>query len=161
MNLIPWRKKKASKGNGGSLTTLQDFPSVLRRMRSEFDELFEDFAENWPAVAIPSGNGWKWGLELDDQDDKVVLRAEAPGFEPEDFDLKITGDRLTLRAKHKKELKEKGNEYHEERECYEAVTLPSGIDTSKVDAKYHNGVLTVSIPKTKEGRGQKITVKAG
>ena len=42
-------------------------------------------------MAIPSGNGWKWGLELDDQDDKVVLKAEAPGFEAEDFDLQITG----------------------------------------------------------------------
>ncbi len=87
------------------------------------------------------------------------MKAEAPGFEAEDFDLQITGDRLTLRAKHKKESREKGSEYHEERECYEAVTLPDGIDTSKVDAKYRNGVLTVTIPKTKEGRGQKISVK--
>lgn len=160
MNLIPWKKKKAGNGNGGDLATLQDFPTVLRRMRNEFDELFEDFSQNWPALALQNGNGWKWGLELDDQDDKVVLRAEAPGFEAEDFDLKVSGDRLTLRAKHKKESKEKGSEYREERECYEALTLPSGVDASKVDAKYKNGVLTVSIPKTKEGRGQKISVKA-
>ena len=162
MNLIPWKKKTADiSGNGGGLATLQDFPSVLRRMRNEFDELFEDFSQSWPTLAKPFGNGWKWGLELDDQDDKVVLRAEAPGFDADDFDIRVSGDRLVLRATHKKESKEKGSEYHEERECYEAVTLPDGIDKSKVDAKYHNGVLTVSIPKTKEGRGQRISVKAG
>jgi len=160
MNMIPWKKKANSgNGNGGALAVLQDFPSALRRMRNEFDEMFEDFSQNWPALARQNGNGWKWGLELDDQDDKVVLTSEAPGFEAEDFDLNVSGDRLTLRAKHKKESKEKGSEYHEERECHECLTLPEGIDTSKIDAKYRNGVLTVSIPKTKEGRGQKISVK--
>lgn len=86
-------------------------------MRNEFDELFEDFSESWPALAPQNGKGWKWGMELDDQDDKVVLRAEVPGFEAEDLGLKVTGDRLTLRANHKKESKEKRSEYHEEREC--------------------------------------------
>jgi HSP20 family protein len=161
MNLIPWRKKKMDiAGNGGELATLEDFPPVLRRMRNEFDELFDNFSSNWPALATTSGNGWKWGLEFDDQDDKVVLRAEAPGFEVGDFDLSLAGNRLILRANHKKESKEKGSECCEQCEYFEAVTLPDGIDKAKVDAKYHNGVLTISIPKTKEGRGHKIAVKA-
>ena len=158
MNLIPWRKKQATSSGIGGSTMLEDFPSALRRMRNEFDELLGEFSQGWPALAKTFG-GWKWGMELDDQDDKVVLRAEAPGFEPDDFDIHISGNRLTLRAKHKRESKEKGSEYREECECYEAMTLPEGIDASKVDAKYKNGVLTLSIPKTKEGRGQKISVK--
>ena len=39
------------------------------------------------------------------------------------------------------------------------MTLPAGIDPDKIDARYHSGVLTITIPKTKEGRGKKIAVK--
>lgn len=154
MTLIPWRKKR-----NGSLAALEDFPTALRRMRSEFDELFEDFGKNWPSLAAFPGNGWKWNLDVEEQDDKIILHAEAPGFEAEDFDVRISGDRLTLKAAHKKESKEKGRQVQERCECYEALTLPGGIDPSKVDATYRNGILTVTIPRTREGRGQKVTVK--
>jgi HSP20 family protein len=74
----------------------------------------------------------------------------------------VTDQRLVLRAAKKVEAKdEKGKirEYREQ-ECYESVTLPSGIDKDKVEAKYHNGVLIVTFPKTVEGKGKKITVKS-
>jgi HSP20 family protein len=68
---------------------------------------------------------------------------------------------LTLRAAKKSEFKKKGK-YHEtwERECYESVTLPAGIKTDKVEAKYHNGLLTIAFPKTEEGKGRKVAVKS-
>jgi HSP20 family molecular chaperone IbpA len=47
----------------------------------------------------------------------------------------------------------------EKRECYEAVTLPPGIDPEKVNARYHNGVLTVAFLKTEEGKARRIPVK--
>jgi HSP20 family protein len=160
MSLIPWKKKNGLTAGGG-LAVAENIPSVLRRMRDEFDQLFEGFAQNWPALTEISGNGWKWGLEMEDEDDKVFVRAEAPGFAAEDFDVRVSGGRLILQASHKKESKKNGDEYHEVRECYESLTLPEGIDAAKIDAKYKNGVLSVTIPKTKEGRSQKITVKAG
>jgi HSP20 family protein len=158
--LIPWRRKKAeSAGNGGALAPMRDFPSLMRRMQSEFEELFERFGREWPLSLEDFGRGWHWGLDVQDKEDSVVIRAEAPGFEAGDFDLRVSGDRLILRASRKAEAKEKEGEYREECECYESMTLPPGIDKDNIDARYHNGVLTVTIPKTKEGKGKKIAVK--
>jgi HSP20 family protein len=104
---------------------------------------------------------WRWGLEVEDQDDSVVVRAEAPGCEEGDFDVRVEDGRLVLSALKKIETKdEKGKmkEYREQ-ECYESVALPAGIDKDKVEAKYHNGLLTVTLPKTAEGKAMKIAVK--
>ena len=158
--LIPWRRKKAGPaGNGGALVPLWDFPTLMRRMQSEFDDLFDRFARGWPISVEEFGRGWEWGLDVEDKDDCVVINAEAPGFEAGDFDLSVSGNRLNLRASRKAESKEKGGEHREEYQCYESMTLPTGIDKDKIDARYHNGVLTVTIPKTKEGRSKKIAVK--
>jgi HSP20 family protein len=102
---------------------------------------------------------WRWGLDVEDKEDCFILRAEAPGFEAGDFYVRVSGDRLILRASRKAETKEKEAEHREEIECYESMTLPSGIDNDRIDARYHSGVLTVTIPKTKEGQGKKIAVK--
>ena len=159
--LVPSKKKKTEPaGNGGALAPYHSFPTFVRRMQSEFDEFFDQFARGWPAPWKGFEKGWDWGLDIVDKEDSVVVTAEAPGFEAEDFDLRVSGDRLILRAAKKAETKEKEGEYQEERKCFESITLPSGIDTDKVDARYHNGVLTVTIPKTKEGKGKRISVKA-
>lgn len=158
--LVPWRRKGVEgAGDGGALAPLRNFPALMRRMQSEFDELFERFGREWPVSKIGFGRGWPWGLDVEDKENFFVIHAEAPGFEAKDFDLHVSGDRLILRACKKAETKEKEAEYKEEYECYEALTLPPGIDQEKVEASYHNGVLTVTIPKTKEGRGKKIVVK--
>jgi len=52
----------------------------------------------------------------------------------------------------------KTREYREQ-ECYQSVTLPTGIDKDKVEAKYHNGVLKVTFPKTAEGKAHRVLVK--
>jgi HSP20 family protein len=158
--LIPWRRKKAeAAGNGGPLVPLRGLPNLMRRMQNEFDELFERFGQEWPMSLEEFGPGWHWGLDVEDKEDSVVIRAEAPGFEAGDFDLRVSADRLTVRASRKAEIKETEGEYREECQCYESMTLPPGIDKDKIDARYHNGVLTVTVPKTKEGRGKKIAVK--
>jgi HSP20 family protein len=143
----------------GTLARSSEFPFFLSRMRDEFDRLFERFSRQWPSLW--QGNGWRWGLDVRDSENAIVVEAEAPGFEPGDFDLQMTDNRLILRAAKKVETKGeagKDREYRQQ-ECYESVTLPSGIDKDKVQAKYHNGVLTVTLPKTAEGKSKRIAVK--
>jgi HSP20 family protein len=160
--LIPWRKRKNELvRSGGELVPFGDFTFSLSRMRDEFDRLFDRMAREFSSLAEFTGEGWRWGLEVEDQDDNVIVRAEAPGFEAGDFDVRVEGNRLVLRASKKVETKdEKGKvkEYREQ-ECYDSVALPAGIDKDRVDAKYHNGVLTVTLPKSAASKAKKIAVK--
>ena len=84
-SLLPWTKRKAEPASkGGFLARYEDFPFQFSRMRAELDRLMERLAGEWPSHW--EGNGWRWGLEVEDQDDAVVVRAEAPGFEPGDLE---------------------------------------------------------------------------
>ena len=159
--LIPWRRKRTeTASNGGALAPVRDIPSLMRRMQDEFDELFERFALDLPASGKDGDNGWRWGLDVEDKDDRIVIRAEAPGFEAGDFDIQVSDDRLVLRAARKSETKDKDGEYREQCECYESMTLPAGIDKDKLDANYHNGVLTLTAPKKASSKAKRIAVKA-
>ena len=157
--LKPWKSKRTELfGNGHRDIGLRDFPTLMRKMQSEFEELMERFARDLPAVSGDSG--WKWGVTMEEKEDCIMIHAEAPGFEAADFDLQVSGNRLTLKAAHKVDKKEKKSEFHESRECYESMLLPSGIDMEKIDASYHSGVLTLTIPKTADYKSKKIAVKA-
>jgi HSP20 family protein len=76
--------------------------------------------------------------------------------------VQVSDNRLVLRAAKKVETKGEEGKTREYREqaCYESVTLPAGIDRDKVEAKYHNGVLTVTLSKTAAGKAKRIAVKA-
>ncbi len=142
-----------------SLARGREVPSFLGRMRDEFDRMFERFFSAWPAAWGKSSEGWRWGLDVLDKENEVVVRAEAPGFEPEDFDVQVQGGQLVLRASKKTETKKEGGEEWCQRECYESVALPASIEKDKVEANYRNGVLTVTLPKAAECKGHRVTVK--
>lgn len=131
----------------------------LSRMRDEFDQLFHRFTRNWPTLWEIGGSTWRWGVDLEEKDDALVVKAEAPGFEANDFDVQVQDHCLVLRASRKSETKDKKGKAVEEREFYQSLTLPTDIDKDKVDATYHSGVLTVTMPKTAAAKGQKIPVQ--
>jgi len=141
------------------LAAPKDFSMLMRSMQNEFDQMFDRLARNLPMAIEDYGRDLAWGIEVDDRDDAIVLQADAPGFAASDFDIRLCGNRLVLNATRRNEKKEKSGESLEEKRCYEAMMLPAGVDTEKIDAKYQDGVLTVTIPKTPEGRGRKIEVK--
>ena len=125
-----------------------------------FDRLAEQFFGGWPAAML-GGPGRHWGLDVQEGEGEMVVRAEAPGFEPGDFDVQVRGDQLVLRANHQMEREEtdRGSYEWSRQEFYRTVPLPSATDPNKVEAKYRNGVLTVKLPKTEDTRGRRITVQ--
>jgi HSP20 family protein len=157
-NLIPWKKKQT---NGGSLVT-QPFDRGLTQLRSDFDSLVNRFWNDWPF----SDDRWLqsrlgWSFNIDEKDDAYVVRAEAPGFEADDFEVDVRGNYLSIRAEHKEEQKngENGSRYQYGK--FERTTLlPPGVDTENVSARYHSGVLELSLPKKEGSRGKRIAVQA-
>jgi len=134
----------------------------FRRMRDEFDRMFDQFFPGRSSPLQGFGQNWRWGLEVQEDERSVCVRAEAPGFEPGDFDVEVRGDQLILRASHKSETKEEDRGFHEWRqeELFRSVSLPPGIDSDKIEAKYRNGILTLTLPKTEQSQGRRIAVKS-
>jgi HSP20 family protein len=132
----------------------------LGRLRSEFDRLFDDFFQGWPSLGRASDEH-RWELDFQDQADAVVVHADAPGFEPGDFNLEIRGDNLILCACQSEEQSKEDSGYRwERREFYRSIPLPAEINEDKVDAQYRNGVLTIKLPKREPAKTRKIEVKS-
>jgi len=130
----------------------------FRRMRDELDRLFEQTFGGWPALMETPGGVERWGLDLEEKDDALVVRAEAPGFDVGDFDVQVRGDHLVLRAVHKAEGRDGGREWSR-RELFRSIPIPAGIDPAHVEADYHNGILTVSLPRPTECQTRRISVR--
>jgi len=128
--------------------------------REEFHDLFDRMFEKWPVVEEWERFTPVEGLELEETDKEVVIRAETPGFDAADFDIRVAEDLLTIRAEHKI-AKGKEGEKKEERytKMKRSITLPPGTDVEKVEATYRNGVLEVKMPRKPEAIGRKVPVK--
>jgi HSP20 family protein len=151
-SLVPWTKNRNQ-----AVVQRDDNPFAL--LRREFDSVFDNFFGRWPAPLSGS-----WGLDVEDTGKEVVVRAEAPGFEAQEFDVRMSGDQLYIRAEHKDEAKEGKEENQTVSSRYGVyerwVTLPHGLDADKVEAHYRNGVVEIRIAKTPEALGRKIEVKS-
>jgi HSP20 family protein len=96
--------------------------------------------------------------------ESFYLRAELPGVGAEDVDISVTGDSISLSGKRAIPTEDETVKYHRrERESgsfRRMVKLPTAIDTSKVEAKSNDGVLTVVLPKAETAKPRQISVKA-
>jgi HSP20 family protein len=95
----------------------------------------------------------------------IEITAEVPGLKPEDIELTLTGDILTLKGEKKDEREEKTEDYHLVERSYghfqRSFRLPVEVDRAKLAATHKDGVLTVTLPKAGEGGTARIEVKGG
>lgn len=146
MRLVPYRKSE---------TPSRVFPEMSR--------LFEDFFNDLPWMAtMPRTEGWVPAVDIFEKDGNLILRAELPGMNEKDIDVKLEGNILTLKGERKLDSEEKKHNYHRVESFYGAFTrsftLPDTVDTDKIKADYKNGILTVSIPQRPEVRPREIPV---
>ncbi len=111
----------------------------------------------WSELAQPS-------LDMYQTAKEVVVKAALPGVNPEDVDIKISGNTLTIKGETKQEEKSEEEDYLC-REChygsyYRAITLPQAIRGDKAEATFEDGVLTLTIPKTEVEKPKKVEIKA-
>ncbi|PWT83064.1 MAG: molecular chaperone [Acidobacteria bacterium] len=137
----------------------------LGRLREEMDALFDRFFSRWPA---PAEWGWSpslaWDVNVEDLDKEIVVRAEAPGFEPQDFDIHVSGNMLTIRAEHKQEAEQEKEGFRSWERRYgrfqRTIPLSAAVNPNQVTAHYRSGVLEVHLPRTEEAQRRRIEVKA-
>lgn len=138
-------------------------PGTLGTLRNEVDDLFDRFFGDWPlSPGLPRGEYWP-ALDLAEDGNKLVVKAELPGIKPEEVELSVQDNTLTLAGEKKEESEEKKeNFYHSERRYgafRRTIQLPTSVDPDKVEAKFNDGVLTVILPKDERALPKRIAVK--
>jgi len=135
----------------------------MMTLREAMDRLFDD------AFTRPLGFGVGAeallpAIDLYQTENEVVVKAALPGIKPEDVQISITGDLLTLRGdfKQENEQKEKTYHLHEQRHgLFErSIPLPTIVETEKAKADFENGVLTIVLPKAEAVKPKTISIKA-
>jgi len=135
-------------------------------LRSAMDRLFE---EAFTPVVRPSLVEKVWTLtpavDMYETDDEVVVKATIPGVKPEDLDITVTGNVLTIKGEVKEEKKvEEANYIRQERRFgmfRRDLTLPVEVDVEKAKAEFENGVLILTLPKVEAAKPKRLEVKAG
>ena len=137
-----------------------------RSMETELDRMWRHLFR--PAYTWPRhwAHGGRVDVDLYQDADNLRVRAAIPGVNPEDMDVTISEHTLTIHGESKLEKEVKEEDYlHRERQSgavRRVVALPRGLNAEKAEATYENGILTVTIPKTEEGKPKalKVEVKA-
>jgi len=134
----------------------------LVSLRDAMDRLFED---SWV-----SSRGWNlpsaWvepTVDVYETADSVVVKAAIPGVKPEDVEITVKGDLVSISGETKQETESKDKNYlrRETRvgSFSRVISLPQGLDSDKADAKFENGVLTVTFPKSEQVKPKLIKLK--
>jgi HSP20 family protein len=110
------------------------------------------------------GSVWSPPVDVFDTKDAIVLKAELPGLGPDDIDIEVDDNVLTIRGERKfEETVEEGRYYRLERaygSFARSLTLPQGVKSEEISANFEGGVLEVRVPKADEVKPRKITVGA-
>lgn len=103
-------------------------------------------------------------VDLYETDDSVVAKAALPGVNPEDVDISVNDDLLTIKGETKHEEKEEREHFLRRELSYGAfartLPLPANVDAEKATAEYEGGVLTVTLPKAEGSRTKTIKIRS-
>jgi HSP20 family protein len=126
------------------------------------DRLFDEgFSRPWRFMA-PTDYESSFPLEIAETDDTVDVKASMPGVRPEDVEITVANDVLTIKAEHREETEDKKKEYYRREIRYGAfhrsLSLPVSVDADKAEARFENGMLHLKLPKAEALRPKQIKV---
>ena len=134
---------------------MQDPFADLYRLQREVNRLFTDYTE--PAERFPALNLWG-------SDEEVVVAMELPGVDPKSVELSVVGHGLTVQGERKEEPGVADDAYHRRERATGAfvrtVRLPFEVEEDKVQARYENGLLRVTLPRKESTKPRRIAITA-
>lgn len=137
----------------------------FRDLRALQDEVNRIFTTNLSRTFNDEGLGrgaWAPSVDIYENKDQIVLEAELPGMNREDFDLTIENNVLTLRGERRFEKKDESDTFHRVERSYgsftRSFTLPQTVSSEGATADYKNGVLRVVLHKRQEVKPRRIEV---
>ena len=140
----------------------EPFRDMLTAQR-EFDRLFRGaFGPAAVGEEEASTRTWAPPVDIFENGDNLVLKAELPGINPDDVEVRVEDNTLYLKGERKFEKEVKEQNYHRVERSYGTFTrtfsLPNSVDSDKVGAEYKDGVLTLTMPKKEEAKPKTIKI---
>jgi HSP20 family protein len=136
----------------------------LASLRESMDKLFEEFFSDRPGRgrrAVPTV--WQPAIEAYETDHDVVVRAELPGVDPNQVEITITEDSLTIKGEAKSELEDKRRNYYRRELRYgsflRSIALPSGVQSDQAKATFKNGILEIRVPKSERAKPKTVKIE--
>jgi len=127
----------------------------------ELSRVFED--PFFRSVAGDASCRWCPAVDVTESEKELVVSADLPGIDPQQVEITVQENILTLSGERKAASESKDESYHRVERAYGSFTrsfvLPSTVDETKVAAEYKDGVLRVHLPKREEAKPRKIDVK--
>lgn len=150
MKLVPWRKREVGRPLSG--------------LQQEMNRLFENFFGDTFVEPFGGAGEWSPALDVAETEGAFLVRAELPGLDPDNVEITLTGDTLTIKGEKKEEKEEKTKSFHRVERSYgsfqRSVQLPVSVKADAVAATFKNGVLTIELPKVEEAKTKSVKIKA-
>jgi len=136
----------------------------MMSLRNEMNRLFDRAFEDGPLTQWQPSTSWGLAVDVVENDDAFIVTASVPGMNPDDLDITISDNVLTIKGESTVDETVEEEKYHIRERRYgsfgRSISLPVTVNADGVDADYENGVLTLTIPKAEEVKPRRIAIKA-
>jgi HSP20 family protein len=130
----------------------------------ELDRQLNRFLEGKWEDEYPAVAEWAPSMDVSETKDSLIAKVEVPGMDPQDIQISLQENLLTIKGEKRQDQEEQDEHYHWVERTYgmfaRSVRLPVTVDGSKVVATFKNGLLTITLPKTPTSKGTTIPIKA-
>lgn len=135
----------------------------LRGLQDEVNRLFTTSFSRNDNEQMSRGS-WLPSVDISETRNEIVIEAELAGLKPEDVEISIDNNTLTLRGERRLDKKEQNDNYHRVERSYgsftRSFTLPRTVSSDEANAEFNHGVLKVTLPKREETKARKIEIKS-
>ncbi len=111
---------------------------------------------------FPFERGWYPAIDISEDKNNIVVKADLPGMKQEDIEVVLEDDVLTIRGERKSEKEEKDKNFHRVERSYGAfersIRLDTNVDKEKITANYKDGVLEIIMPKTESAKPKQLKI---
>ncbi len=134
-------------------------------LQNRLNSIFNDFARPEFAQESLAAGSFVPAVDVYEDAQKLMLKLEVPGIKPEDMDIQLENQTLTVKGQRKFEAEEKEENFHRIERRFgsfvRSFTLPQTVDTGSIAAKYDNGVLAISLKKQEAAKPKQVKIELG
>lgn len=136
---------------------------IVRWNRVDPLNIFDEFERVFNRPAVRAAQDWSVALDVSETDELYTVKASLPGVTPNDVELTLEDNVLTIKGEMKSDETIDEAKYHVRERRYgsfsRSIRFPVMVDSNGIDATYENGVLTLTVPKAEEVKPKRIEIK--